>query len=220
MWNFHYLLLLTKRPAQWFCQDPKFQAILARPKYQQGGHGKITDEDVAAGQCDGLATPAFLELFMKKVERLETAGEKTQWKKGNSVGVDTQFKVGKRGNVDTQFKAGESGNVDTQFKAGKSGNVDTQFKTGDSRSKATQWVSCGRFGVKGKEETYASMNALAKAIGRDRSNLSKALTRAKQETPSHALRVDFKYARLELFWDKESGVGESAVEEEEEEEAP
>ena len=46
------------------------------------------------------------------------------------------------------------------------------------------------------------------------------MTRAKQKTPSHALRVDFKCVGLELFWDKESGVGESAVEEEEEEEAP
>ena len=43
---------------------------------------------------------------------------------------------------------------------------------------------------------------------------------AKQKTPSSALRVHFKCAGLELFWDKESGVGESAEEEEEEEVAP
>ena len=64
------------------------------------------------------------------------------------------------------------------------------------------------------------MNALAKAIGRSSSvsSMCKALKLAKEKTPSSALRVHFKYARLELFWDKESRVGESAVEEEEEEE--
>ena len=107
---------------------------------------------------------------------------------------------------------------DAQWEKGTSGSEKTQWKKGESGSKATQWVSCGRFGVQGKAETYASMIALAKAIGRDRSGMSKALKLAKEKTPSSALRVHFKYARLELFWDKESRVGESAVEEEEEEE--
>ena len=238
MWNFEYLLLLTKRPASSFCQDPTFKAILARPKYRQGGHGKETDEDVDVGQGDDLATPDFLKLFMQKCERLE----KTQWKKGQSGNVDTQFKPGESGNVDTQFKPGESGNVDTQFKPGEGGSKATQFKPGESGSKKNQWVkgesgsrknqwekgqsgnkatqfkSCGRYGVKGKAETYASMTALAEAIGRNQSGMSKALKLAKEKTPSSALRVHFKYARLELFWDKESRVGESAVEEEEEEE--
>ncbi len=194
MWNFEYLLLLTKRPASSFCQDPTFKAILARPKYRQGGHGKETDEDVDVGQGDHLATSAFLELFMQKVKRLEKAGEKTRWKKGTS------------------------GSEKTQWEKGTSGSEKTQWEKGQSGSKATQWVSCGRFGVQGKAETYASMIALAKAIGRDRSGMSKALKLAKEKTPSSALRVHFKYARLELFWDKESGVGGSAVEEEEEEE--
>jgi hypothetical protein len=166
MWNFEYLLLLTKRPAQSFSQDPKFKAILGRQKYQQGGHGKETDEDVDAGQGDHLATSAFLELFMQKVKRLEKAGEKTQWKKGTS------------------------------------GSEKTQWKKGESGSKATQWATCGRFGVKGKAETYASMYALAKAIGRSsiQSNMSKALKLAKQKTPPSALCVDFKCSGLELFW--------------------
>jgi hypothetical protein len=64
------------------------------------------------------------------------------------------------------------------------------------------------------------MKALAKAIGRSQTGLCKALKCAKQKTPSSALHVHFKCAGLELFWDKESGVGESAVEEEEEEVAP
>jgi hypothetical protein len=110
--------------------------------------------------------------------------------------------------IDTQFKAGQSGNVDTQFKAGQSGNVATQFK------------ACGRFGLKGNAQTYASAPKLAKAIGIGDAGLLKALTRAKKKTPSSALRVDFKCAGFELFWDKESTVGESAVEEEKEEEAP
>jgi hypothetical protein len=194
MWNFEYLLLLTKRPASSFCQDPTFKAILARPKYRQGGHGKETDEDVDVGQGDHLATSAFLELFMQKVKRLEKASEKTRWKKGTS------------GSEKTQWEKGESGSKKNQWKKGQSGN------------KATQWKSCGRYGVKGKAETYASMTALAKAIGRDQSSMSKALKLAKEKTPSSALRVHFKYARLELFWDKESRVGESAEEEEEEEE--
>jgi hypothetical protein len=166
MWNFEYLLLLTKRPAQSFSQDPKIKAILGRQKYQQGGHGKETDEDVDAGQGDHLATSAFLELFMQKVKRLEKAGEKTQWKKGTS------------------------------------GSEKTQWKKGESGSKATQWATCGRFGVKGKAETYASMYALAKAIGRSsiQSNMSKALKLAKQKTPPSALCVDFKCSGLELFW--------------------
>ena len=73
-------------------------------------------------------------------------------------------------------------------------------------------MSCGQFGIKGNAETYASMSALAKAIGRNPggSGMSEALKHAKKKTPSSALRVDFKFAALELFWDKESGVGELA----------
>ena len=67
-----------------WAQNPKFKAILAREKYLQGGHGKENDDDVDAGQGDVLATSAFLAHFMKKVERLEKAGEKTRWKKGES----------------------------------------------------------------------------------------------------------------------------------------
>ena len=189
MWNFHYLLFFTKRPAQSFCKDPKFKAILKRPKYQQDiGHGKITDEDVGAHESDDLATSAFLDLFMKKVERLEKNGSETRFQKGKSCCPEMQWKKGESRSKETQWKKGESG------------------------SKETQWVSCGQFGIKGNAETYASMSALAKAIGRNPggSGMSEALKRAKKKTPSSALRVDFKFAALELFWDKESGVGELA----------
>ena len=219
MWNFHYLLLFTKRSAQSFCKDPKFKAILQRPKYKQDvGHGKITDEDVDADECDDLVTSAFLEIFMKKVERLE----ETQWKKGESGSKETKWGKGQSGSMQTQWGKGQSGSKQTQWGKGQSGSKATQWKAGESGSKTTQWVSCGRFGVKGKAETYASMNALVKAIGRIsiQSNMSKALKLAKQKTPSSALCVDFKCSGLELFWDKENGVGESAVEEEEEEVAP
>jgi hypothetical protein len=225
-----------------WAQNPKFKAILAREKYRQGGHGKENDDDVDAGQGDVLATSAFLAHFMKKVERLEKAGEKTRWKKGESGSKEnqwgkgesgskdtqwgkgesgnkaTQFKPGESGSKDTQWGKGESGSKATQFKPGESGSKATQFKPGESGSKATQFKPCGRFGVKGNAETYASMKKLAKAIGIGHAGLSKALTRVKQKTTSSALRVDFKCAGLKLFWDKESGVGESAVEEEEEEE--
>jgi hypothetical protein len=121
---------------------------------------------------------------------------------------------------DAQWEKGTSRSEKTQWEKGTSGSEKTQWKKGESGSKATQWVSCGRFGVQGKAETYASMTALAKAIGRSSSQsaLSRALKRAKEKTPSSALCVDFKYCGLELFWDKESGVGESAVAVEEEEE--
>ena len=134
------------------------------------------------------ATHEFIGLLMTKIACLEEYGSKTRW------------------------KAGESGNADTQWKAGESGSKATQWKAGESGSKETQWVTCGRFGAKGNAETYASMHALAKAIGRSssRSGMSKALQRAKKKTPSSALRVDFKFAGIELFWDKESGVGELA----------
>ena len=46
MWDFHYLLQFTQRAPQSFCTDPKFKAILARAKYQQGlGLDKSADKD-------------------------------------------------------------------------------------------------------------------------------------------------------------------------------
>ena len=86
-----------------WAQNPKFKAILAREKYRQGGHGKENDDDVDAGQGDVLATSAFLAHFMKKVERLEKAGEKTQWKKGTSGSKDTQWGKGESGSKENQW---------------------------------------------------------------------------------------------------------------------
>jgi hypothetical protein len=151
----------------------------------------------------------------------QSSNEETQWGKGQSGSEQTQWGKGQSGNEETQWGKGQSGNEETQWGKGQSGSEQTQWKAGESGSKATQWVSCGRFGVKGNAETYASMTALAKAIGRpSRECMSKALRCVKKKTPSSALCVDFKCAGLELFWDKESGVGESAVEEEKEEVAP
>jgi len=146
------------------------------------------------------ATHEFIGLLMTKIACLEEYGSKTRWK------------VGESGNADTQWKAGEIGSKATQWKAGESGSKATQWKAGESGSKETQWVSCGRFGAKGNAETYASMRALEKAIGRrsSYSSMSQALWHSKKKTPSSALRVDFKFAGLELYWDKEIGVGELA----------
>ena len=51
------------------------------------------------------------------------------------------------------------------------------------------------------------MCALARALGHtsSRENMSKALRVANKKAQSSALRVDFKYAGLELVWYKESG---------------
>jgi hypothetical protein len=200
MWNFEYLLLLTKRPAHSFCQDPKFRAILARQKYQQGGHGKETDEDVDAGQCDDLATSAFLELFMQKVERLEKAGEKTQWKKGTS------------GSKDTQWGKGESGSKENQWGKGESGSKENQWGKGESGSKDTQWVSPygkGLFGVKGSQQTYDSMNALAKAIGASQTGMSYVWRTAMKKAPPSAQRVYFRFKQREFVFYQEVDSGKN-----------
>ncbi len=206
MWDFQYLLELTQRTPSSFCNDPSSKKILGGAKYQRGlDHGPSSDNDVSEVVSEfNSATPEFIRLLTTKIACLEEYGSKTRFKAGKSGNADTQFKAGESGNADTQFKAGESGNADTQFKAGKSGNADTQFKAGKSGNADTQFKTCGRFGAKGNAETYASMGALAKAIGRSKSNcsMSRALRCAKKKTSSSALRVDFKYAGLELFWDK------------------
>ena len=92
-----------------------------------------------------------------------------------------------------------------RWKSGTSGNVDTQWKSGTSGNKATQWTSSGLFGERGKEQTYASIRALAKALGRDQSGMSRALNVAKKKTPSSSQSVNFTHAGLELVWCKESG---------------
>jgi hypothetical protein len=131
---------------------------------------------------------------------------------GGNGSKETQWGKGESGSKETQWGKGESGRKETQWGKGESKSKETQWKKGESGSKETQWVSCGQFGIKGNAETYASMSALAKAIGRNPggSGMSEALKHAKKKTPSSALRVDFKFAALELFWDKESGVGELA----------
>ena len=80
---------------------------------------------------------------------------------------------------------------------GTSGSKETQWKPGTSGSKET--------GCLGNEQTYESLNALAKALGRDQSGMNKALNVDKKKTPSSSQSVNFTYAGLELVWCKESG---------------
>ena len=121
-------------------------------------------------------TPAFVELFMKRVKRLEEYGSKTRWESGKSACPEKQWPAGKSG------------------------------------SKATQWVSSrgtGLFGVKGNEKTYVSMNAMAKAIGKDQSGMSRAWRVAMETAPSSELRVCFRYSGLELVFYMEVDSGKN-----------
>ena len=65
------------------------------------------------------------------------------------------------------------------------------------------------FGVKGNEKTYVSMNAMAKAIGKDQSGMSRAWRVAMETAPSSELRVFFRYAGLELVFYKEVDSGKN-----------
>ena len=137
------------------------------------GAGKSADKDVAEDRSElDETTPAFVELFMKKVERLEK----------------------------------------TQFEKGKSGCPEKQCQKGERGSKATQWGSpwgTGSFGVKGSQQTYDSMTALAKAIGKHQSGMSRAWRAAMETAPSSELRVFFRYAGLELVFYKEVDSGKN-----------
>jgi hypothetical protein len=56
------------------------------------GAGKSADKDVAEDRSElDETTPAFVELFMKKVKRLEEYGSKTQWPAGESACPEKQW---------------------------------------------------------------------------------------------------------------------------------
>jgi hypothetical protein len=207
MWDFQYLLEFTQRLPSSFCNDPKSKEILGRAKYQRGlDHGKSSDKDMGEVVSEfNTATNEFVKLLIAKIKRLE----ETRWKAGESGNVDKQWKPGTSGNVDKQWKPGTSGSKETQWKPGTSGSKETQWKPGTSGSKETQWKP-GTSGSKetgclGNEQTYESLNALAKALGRDQSGMNKALNVDKKKTPSSSQSVNFTYAGLELVWCKESG---------------
>jgi hypothetical protein len=71
-----------------------------------------------------------------------------------------------------QYQPGTSGNAATQWKKGTSGNAATQFQLDEP----------GRLGKKGSEETYPSLERLARACGIDLFAAGKALKKAKKQT--------------------------------------
>jgi len=118
----------------------------------------------------------------------------------NLYGSKTRWESGKRACPEKKWKPGKSACPEKQWPAGKSG------------SKATQWVSSrgtGLFGVKGNEKTYVSMNAMAKAIGKDQSGMSRAWRVAMETAPSSELRVCFRYSGLELVFYMEVDSGKN-----------
>ena len=159
MWNFHYLLFFTKRPAQSF-KDPKFKAILKRPKYQQDiGHGKITDEDVGAHESDDLATSAFLDLFMKKVERLEKNGSETRFQKGKSCCPEMQWKKGESGSKETQWGKGET---EARRPSGGRGKAEARRPSGGRGKAGERRPSGGRGKAKARRPSGRSGKAGAR----------------------------------------------------------
>jgi len=74
--------------------------------------------------------------------------------------------------VDVAYQPGTSGNAATQWKKGTSGNAATQFQLDEP----------GRLGKKGSEETYPSLERLARACGIDLFAAGKALKKAKKQT--------------------------------------
>jgi hypothetical protein len=164
--------------------------------------------------------PAFVELFMQKVKRLEkTRFEKgksvcpeMQWEKGKSACPEMQWEKGENACPEMQWEKGESDCPEKQWQKGKSGCPEKQCQKGERGSKATQWGSpwgTGSFGVKGSQQTYDSMTALAKAIGKHQSGMSRAWRAAMETAPSSELRVFFRYAGLELVFYKEVDSGKN-----------
>ena len=202
MWDFHNLCQFTQRAPQSFCTDPKFQAILARAKYQRGlGHDKSVDKDVGEDGSElDETTPAFVELFMKKVKCLEEYGSKTR------------FEPGKSACPEMQWEKGESACPEMQWEKGKSVYPEKQWQKGESGRKANQWVSpwgTGSFGVKGIQQTYGSLNVMTKAIGANQPGMSKAWRAAMKKAPPSAQHVCFRFKQRELVFYKEVDSGKN-----------